>query len=90
MTIGQLFKVWNACTPYPRHVIYIHLVVLLACASVIFNTAMRLSDSFFLDMIGLIIGLLLPPNIYFHYIFKNRLADLRQYIQQNWEEFRPQ
>jgi Mn2+/Fe2+ NRAMP family transporter len=89
MTMTQLFKLWHGCSPYSRHMIYLHIVILLACASVIFNAAMRLSESFLLDMVGLAIGLLLPPNIYFNVIFKNRRTELRQFIEQNWDEFRP-
>jgi ABC-type uncharacterized transport system YnjBCD permease subunit len=90
MSGGQLLKVWTGCTPYSRNAIYLHIVLLMACASVIFNTAMRVSDSFFVDLIGLAIGLTLPPNIYFQQIFKRRRQELRQFIEANWEEFRPE
>ena len=89
MTGAQLVKVWSGCSPHSRGKIYLHIVLLLACSSVIFNTVMRLSGSFWLDMIGLAIGLLLPPNIYFHFLFKDRRAENRQFMQENWEEFRP-
>jgi len=90
LTGAQLLKVWNACSPYSRSMIYLHIVLLMACASVIFNTAMRLSESFLLDLVGLIIGLFVPPNIYFHFIFNNRRAQIREFIQENWEEFKPE
>lgn len=89
MSGGQLLKIWHACTPYSRNKIYIHVVLLLVCSSVIFNTAMRLSGSFIVDMIGLAIGLLIPPNLYFHYVFKERRAEIRRFVEENWEEFRP-
>jgi len=88
-TGGQLMKVWGGCSPYSRGKIYLHAVLLLACSSAIFNTAMRLTDSFLLDMVGLVIGLLVPPNIYFHFVFKDRRGEIRQFMQENWEEFRP-
>jgi len=88
MSAAQLLKVWAACTPFSRNAIYVHIVVLMACASVIFNAAMRLSDSFLLDFIGLILGLLLPPNLYFHFVFKDRRPAIRQFVQENQDEFR--
>lgn len=90
MTGPQLFKVWSACAPFSRNAIYLHMVLLLMCASGIFNSAMRLSDSFLLDLVGLVLGLLLPPNLYFLAVFKDRRPAIRQFIQENWEEFRPE
>ncbi|HXJ55620.1 MAG TPA: hypothetical protein VNU68_03050 [Verrucomicrobiae bacterium] len=87
---AQLLKVWSGCTPFSRPKIYLHIVLLMACASVLFNTAMRLSESFLLDLVGLIIGLSVPPNIYFHFVFKDRRAAIREFIQENWDEFKPQ
>jgi hypothetical protein len=87
MTLNQLLRVWGGCSPYSQHVIYIHMVLLLACASAIFNAAMRLTDLFFFDMAGLCLGLLLPPNIYFHWLFKDRRPAIRQFIQENRDGF---
>ena len=36
----QLLKIWSACSPYSRNMIYLHLVLLLACSSAIFNGVM--------------------------------------------------
>ena len=89
LTGSQFMRVWSACSAYSRGKIYVHLVLLMACASVIFNTAMRLSESVLLDLVGLCIGLFVPPNIYFHYLFNNRRAQIREFIEENWEEFKP-
>jgi len=88
MTLAQLFKVWGGCAPFSQQAIYVHLVLLLACASVIFNAAMRLSDLFLIDMVGLCLGVFLPPNIYFHWLFKDRRPAIRQFIQEHWDHFR--
>jgi hypothetical protein len=89
MSGAQLLRAWSNCSPYSRQAIYLHIVLLLACASVIFNTAMRLSDSLLLDLVGLTVGLLVPPNLYFQVVFRKRRAALRQFIEEHWEEFRP-
>ena len=88
LSLAQLLKVWHGCTPYEQPVIYFHLVLLMACASLIFNAAMRVSDLFAIDMAGLGVGLLLPPNIYFHCVFKDRRPAIRQFIEEHWEMFR--
>ena len=85
----QLLKIWSACSPYSRNMIYLHLVLLLACSSAIFNGVMRLRGPFMLDMFGLVLGLLLPSNIYFYSVFKDRRPAIRQFIEENWEEYRP-
>ena len=90
MSGAQLLKVWSACTEYSRNKIYLHMVLLLACSSVIFNTTMRLSGSLFLDLIGLTVGLVIPPNLYFHAIFKGRRPAIRRFVEENWDEFRPE
>ena len=89
LTGAQLLKVWGACTPYSRNTIYLHLIGLLACCSVIFNLAMRLRGPFIVDLLGLALGLTLPSNIYFYVVFKDRRQAIRQFIEANWEEFRP-
>ena len=90
MTGGQLFKVWGGCSPHSRQKIYLHVILLMACASVIFNAAMWLSESFFIDLLGLLVGCLVPPNIYFHLLFKDRRPAIRKFMEENWEEFRPE
>ena len=90
MSGNQLLKVWGACSPYSRQTIYLHCVILLACSSVIFNVFMRLGDSLLLDLLGLLLGLLLPPNIYFLVVFHQRRAQIREFIQEHWEEYRPE
>ena len=90
MSGSQMLKVWGECTPYSRNRIYVHIVILLACSSAIFNVAMRLSNSLVLDLIGLGIGLLVPPNLYFHLIFKKRRAEIRRFVEENWDELRPE
>src|SRR5262245_37756060 len=89
MTGSQLLKVWSACTPYSRNTIYLQLILLLACCSLIFNLCMRLRGPFLLDLVGLALGLIVPPNIYFYAIFKDRRQAIRQFIEEHWEEFRP-
>ena len=90
MSGNQLLKVWGSCSPYSRQTIYLHCVILLACSSVIFNVFMRLGDSLLLDLLGLLLGLLLPPNIYFLVVFHQRRAQIREFIQEHWEEYRPE
>src|SRR5262245_1429554 len=89
-TATQLIRIWGACSPFSRNTIYLHIVILLACSSLIFNTVMRLSGSFMMDMLGLVVGLLIPPNLYFLTVFKDRRPIIRQFIEQNWDEFRPE
>ena len=89
MTGTQLLKVWGACTPYSRNTIYVHLILLLACCSVIFNLAMRLRGPFLVDLLGLALGLTVPSNTYFYVVFKDRRQAIRQFIEENREEFRP-
>jgi hypothetical protein len=39
------------------------------------------------DILGLVIGLTVPSNIYFYNVFTPRRAVIRQFIQEHWEEF---
>ncbi len=87
---GQLMKIWGACAPYSQNWIYFHLVLLLVCCSIIFNVIIRLNASPLAMAFGLAAGLTIPANIYFFAVFNTRREALRQYIQENWEEFRPQ
>jgi|SRR6185503_18310566 len=90
LTGAQFLRIWEGCSSYSRAKIYLHIVLLMACASVIFNTAMRLTEDWKVDLLGLVVGLLVPPNVYFHFLFKDRRPAIRQFIEQNWEEFRPE
>jgi len=87
---GQLMKIWGACAPYSQNWIYLHLVLLLACCSVIFNLIIRLNASPLAMGFALIAGLTIPANAYFFAVFNGRRPALRQYIEEHWEEFRPE
>ena len=87
MTGAQLLNVWSACTEYPRLKIYFHIILLMACCSAIFNLAMWLRGDLIVDMLGLFAGLIIPSNIYFYNVMTPRRAAIRQFIQENWEEF---
>ena len=87
MTGAQLLNVWSACTEYPRLKIYFHIILLMACCSAIFNFAMWLRGDLIVDMLGLFAGLIVPSNIYFYNVMNPRRAAIRQFIQENWEEF---
>jgi hypothetical protein len=93
LTGAQLLNVWGACTEYSRLKIYVHIILLMACCSLIFNLALRVRGStsveFFVSLLGLLIGLTVPSNIYFYNVFTPRRAALRQYLQEHWEEFNP-
>ena len=67
--------------------IYVHIILLMACCSLIFNLAMWVRGPIIVDMLGLVLGLTVPSNIYFYNVFTPRRAALRQFIQDNWEEF---
>jgi hypothetical protein len=87
MTGTQLLNVWSACTEYSRLKIYLHIILLMACCSLIFNLAMWVRGPFILDLLGLVIGLTVPSNIYFYNVFTPRRAAVRQFIEENREEF---
>lgn len=89
LTGSQLMLAWQGGTEFSRPKIYLHCVLLLACSSVIFNTVMRLTGSTLVDLLGLIAGLTLPPNLYFLIVFNNRRPRLREFLEENWETFRP-
>ena len=42
MSGAQLMDVWHSCTAHSRLKIYLHIVLLMACCSAIFNFAMWL------------------------------------------------
>jgi hypothetical protein len=87
MTGAQLLEVWSACTPYSRLKIYVHIILLLACCSLIFNLAMWLRGPFIVDLLGLVIGLTVPVNIYFYNVFNPRRAEVRRFVEEHWDEF---
>lgn len=87
MSGAQLLQAWDACTDYSRLKIYLHIILLMVCCSVIFNFAMWLNISFLVELAGLVIGLTVPSNIYFYNVFTPRRAALRQFIEEHWEEF---
>ena len=91
LTGAQLLSVWSACTDYSRLKIYLHLILLMAVCSLIFNLAMWVRGSafveFFVSMLGLVIGLTVPSNIYFYNVFNPRRAAIRQFIEENRGEF---
>jgi|GEM_PF-3980304 hypothetical protein len=87
MNGNQLLKVWGACTSYSRNWIYLHCILLLACCSVIFNLSMRLTGSIFLDLIALVFGLTVPPNLYFAAVLGGRREQVRRFVEEHWEEF---
>jgi len=87
---GQLMKIWGACAPYSQNLVYLHLVLLLACCSVIFNIIIRVNASPLAMALALVAGLTIPANIYFFAVFGSRRQVLRQYIEEHWEEFRPE
>ena len=41
-------------------------------------------------LFALLVGLTIPSNLYFLIVFNNRRQVLRQFIEENWEEFKPQ
>lgn len=83
----QLLEAWAAATGHSRMRTHCYVILLMAACSAIFNTAMRLGDSIFIDLLGLLLGLTLPSNIYFYNALTSRRAALRQYIEENWNEF---
>src|SRR5207249_1882094 len=87
---AQLLKIWSACAPCSRNWVYLHLVLILACCSVIFNLTIRVNASLFAMLFGLAAGLIIPANLYFYIVFNRRRDALRQFILENWEEFRPE
>ena len=96
MNRSQFMKVWGGCTSYSRNAIYLHCVLLLACCSVIFNFSMKLTSSMFpeggffpfvLDLTGLLIGLTVPPNLYFAAILGGRRDQVRRFVEEHWDEF---
>lgn len=87
MTGAQLLNVWSACSDYSRLKIYLHLILLMACCSAIFNLGMWVRGPIIVDLLGLVIGLTVPSNIYFYNVFTPRRAAIRQFIEENREEF---
>ena len=86
----QLLEIWSACAPCSQNWVYFHLVLLLACWSLIFNIVIRINASPLAMLFGLILGLAIPANIYFFIVFNDRRQVLRDHIEANWEEFKPE
>ena len=89
LTGAQLTKVWGACSPFSRNAIYVHLILLLAACSLIFNLFLRLRGPLYLDLIGLTLGSIVPANLYFHAVFKSRRDVIRKFIEDHRDEFTP-
>jgi hypothetical protein len=89
MTWGQLLSVWGGCTDWSRNKIYLHLLLLLACCSLIFNLTLRLNGGLLLDLIGLLAGLMVPVNIYFAAVLGSRRPQIRKFIEEHGAEFNP-
>lgn len=87
MSGAQLLEVWHSCTEHSRLKIYLHIILLMASCSAIFNFAMWLRGPIIVDILGLIIGLTVPSNIYFYNVFTPRRAAIRQFIEEHWEDF---
>ena len=87
LTGAQLITVWGACTDYSRLKVYFHIILLMAACSLIFNLAMWLRGPIIVDLLGLLIGLTVPSNIYFYKVLNSRRAAIRRYIEENREEF---
>lgn len=87
MTGSQLLRAWDACTEFSRLKIYVHIILLMACCSAIFNFAMWINVHFMVDLLGLILGLTVPSNIYFYNVFTPRRAAIRKFIEEHWDEF---
>ena len=85
----QLLKIWFACAPYSPYVLYVHIILLMACWSIIFNLFLYFLETMWTDFVGLVVGLVVPTNLYFYWLFKDRREELRKFIEENWEEFRP-
>ena len=87
MTGGQLLEAWGTCSPFSRPKVYLHIILLMACCSAIFNFAMWLRGPIVVDLLGLVIGLTVPSNIYFYNVFTPRRAAIRQFIEEHWDQF---
>ncbi len=87
MSGAQLMNVWHSCTEHSRLKIYLHIILLMACCSAIFNLAMWLRGPILVDLLGLIIGIIVPANIYFYNVFTPRRAAIRKFIEEHWDEF---
>jgi hypothetical protein len=87
MNWSQLLRAWSAATGWTNNKIYIHLLLVLACSSALFNLVLKFmgGNPIFVGLMFLLC-LLLPVNIYFAIVFSNRRTQLRQFIEENWEE----
>lgn len=87
MNGSQLMDAWATVTGHSRTRIHCYAILLMACCSAIFNVAMWLGNSIFVDLLGLLVGLTLPSNIYFYNALNPHRAALRRYIEEHWDEF---
>ena len=87
---AQLMKIWGACAPCSQNWVYLHLVLVLVCCSLIFNLIIHVNASPLAMLFALLVGLTIPSNLYFLIVFNNRRQVLRQFIEENWEEFKRQ
>src|SRR5580765_5594793 len=53
----QLMKIWSACAPCSQNWVYLHLLLLLACCSLIFNLIIHLNAAPLSMLVGLLLGL---------------------------------
>ncbi len=83
-------KIWGACAPCSQNWVYLHLVLVLTCCSLIFNLIIHMNASPLAMLFALLVGLTIPSNLYFLLVFNNRRQVLRQFIEENWEEFKRQ
>ena len=90
MSGALLVRAWEGGTGFSRNKIYVHLLLLLAASSVLFNLVRLLTASIWLELFILWpVALLLPVNLYFAAVLGGRRPQLRKFIEENWEEFRP-
>lgn len=91
MNWNQLLRAWGATTGWSNNKIYLHLLLVLACSSVMFNLVLKFmggSPFIYFPAVAVmfLVCLLLPVNIYFAAVFSSRRPQLRQFIEENWEE----
>ena len=92
MNWSQLLRAWSSSTGWSNNKIYLHLVLLLACSSVLFNLTLKVlggSPFIYLPAVAVtfVLCLAMPLNIYFAAVFNSRRPQLRQFIEENWSEF---
>jgi hypothetical protein len=87
-TWDQLLALWGNCAGFSRNKIYFHIIILLCGCSLIFNTVLYFTESVMAAVtVGVLLGLTIPPNIYFFVLFNKRRQEIRQYIMDHWNDF---